>query len=338
MKALQYIGPKELEFCEMPIPKIGPNDILMKVKKVGICGTDLHIYKGGMNLSTPLVMGHEFVGHVERVGSNVTNVKVSDRVVAEHVIGCGKCTYCHRGLKNLCLSPVIIGLHTPGALAEYLVIPSDLVYTLPDALSYDDGVLIEPLSIAVYAIRKGSVKVGHKVGVVGQGPIGIFVDQVAKASGADVYGFDINDSRLNYVKSKQYVEEIYNTTDPDYIEKLSANIKADGLDIIFEAVGIEQTAQISLDLAKRSGKVVILGVFEHNVSLNMMQIVKKELSVLGSWTCNDVFNETITLVQSKKINTSDLITNRYKFDEAIRAFSEASDTSTNRIKSVIEFD
>lgn len=337
MKALQYFGPKELKFTEVSKPALLPNEILMQIKKVGICGTDLHIYSGGMKVPTPLIMGHEFVGDVAEIGSEVKNLMIGDRVVAEHVIGCGICIYCKQGLKNLCVNPIVIGLHKSGALAEYVAVPSDLVFKLPPELTYDDGVLVEPLSIAVYAIKRANISKPCTVAVVGQGPIGIFVNQVAKAMGCKVYGFDINDSRLSYAQKMNYIDAGFNTTNPTYQTDFQKALGSDGADVVFEVVGREETAQISLNLAKSRGKVVILGVFEHNVSLNMMQIVKKELQVLGSWTCLDSFTETIDLIKSKDIDTSTLITHRYRFEDAIKAFEEAYDTSTNRIKSVIEF-
>lgn len=338
MKALQYFGPKNLKFVDISKPHILPNEILMRVKKVGICGTDLHIYSGGMNVPTPLIMGHEFVGDIAEVGSAVKDFQLGDRVVAEHVIGCGECMYCKSGLKNLCVRPVVIGLHKSGALAEYMAIPADLVFKIPDELSYDDGVLVEPLSIAVYAMKRAQITKPCTVAVVGQGPIGIFVNQVAKAMGCKVYGFDINDARLGYSQKMGYIDAGFNTTRTTYLEDFKKTLGSDGAEVVFEVVGREETAQISLSLAASRGKVVILGVFEHNVSLNMMQIVKKELQVLGSWTCLDSFNETIDLIKSKDIDTSTLITHRYSFDDAIKAFEEAFDTTTNRIKSVIEFE
>src|SRR5690606_16771491 len=145
---------------------------------------DLHIYSGGMSVPTPLVMGHEFVGEVAEVGQQVTDITVGDLVVAEHVIGCGQCSYCRLGEKNVCVSPTLIGVHRQGALAEYLWVPADLVLRLPQGMTVDQGVLVEPLSSAADAIQKAAVTVGQRVAVVGQGPIGLFVDQVAKAAGA----------------------------------------------------------------------------------------------------------------------------------------------------------
>lgn len=336
MKALQYFGKKDLRFVDIPEPQIGDNEVLMKIKKVGICGTDLHIYNGGMNVPTPLVMGHEFVGDIVKVGDHVMNVQVGDRAVAEHVIGCGKCSYCHQGKRNLCKSPTVIGLHRQGALAEFISVPSDLVFKLPDELSYDEGVLVEPFSIAVYAVKKSGVSVGDQIAVIGQGPIGILVDFVAKASGGTVFGFDKHDNRITFARNHQFVHKGFNITDESYKNDFTVEV-IDGADIVFEAVGSDTSAKLALELAKPGGKVVILGVFEHDVMINMMDIVRKELQVCGSWTCISSFEETMLLMKSQKLDTNQLITHRYAFVDAIKAFEESFSDKSNRIKSVIEF-
>lgn len=337
MKALQYLGPRQLQFADLPKPTLSETDVLLKIKKVGICGTDLHIYNGGMNVPTPIVLGHEFVGDVVEVGSNVHHVKVGDKAVGEHVIGCGTCVYCREGKRNLCIKPAVIGLHKPGVLAEFLVLPKQLVYPLPPNVDYDAGVLVEPISIAVYAVRKAAVDVGQTVAVIGQGPIGLFVDQVAKANGGIVYGLDIQDNRLHYAKEKHYVDQTINSSQSDALQILGQMTNTDGADVVFEAVGIEKTAQLALDLARPGGKVVVLGVFEHDVLVNMMQVVKKELTVMGSWTCLYAFEPTIQLLASGRVLADGLITHRYAFGDAIKAFEESSKYTDNRIKTVIEF-
>lgn len=335
MKALQFFGTQDLRFIELPDPQINENEILMKVKKVGICGTDLHIYNGGMNVSMPLVLGHEFVGDIVKIGNNVTDVQVGDKAVAEHLIGCGKCFYCREGKRNLCKVPTIIGLNRQGALAEYIAIPSELIFKLPKELSYDEGVLVEPLSIAVYAVRKSGVKVGDQIAVVGQGPIGLLVNFAAKASGGIIFGFDKHDNRITYAKSHKYVQEGFNIVQEGYLKQFKEAV-GDGADIVFEAVGSDTSAELAIELARSGGKVVVLGVFEHDVMVNMMNIVKKELQVYGSWTCVFSFEETILLMKSQKLDANQLITHRYPFSDAVKAFREASSNKGSRIKSVIE--
>jgi len=336
MKALQYFGKTDLRFVDIPLPQIKEDEVLMKLKKVGICGTDLHIYNGGMTVPTPLIMGHEFVGDIVQVGSTVKHILVGDRAVAEHVIGCGTCTYCRQGKRNLCRTPTVIGLHRPGALAEYIALPAELVFKLPDELSYDEGVLVEPLSIAVYAVRKVDVQVGDTIAVVGQGPIGLFMDLVVKASGGAVIGFDIVDNRLTFAKKYGFIQQGYNTSHTDYLTQFQQGTPG-GADIVFEAVGSEKSMALALELAKPGGKVVVLGVFEHNVEINMMHIVRKELQVYGSWTCTFSFEETMQILKSQKIHTDELITHRYTFSNAIQAFADASTDKSGRIKSIIEF-
>jgi 2-desacetyl-2-hydroxyethyl bacteriochlorophyllide A dehydrogenase len=336
MKALQFFGPKDLRFVDLPEPEVGANEVLMQVKKVGICGTDLHIYNGGMTVPTPLVMGHEFVGDIVKVGEQVTRIKVGERAVAEHVVGCGKCSYCLQGKRNLCKNPTVIGIHKPGALAEYIVLPEELVFKLPDELSYDEGVLVEPVSIAVYAVRKSGVDVGDEVAVVGQGPVGLLVDYVAKASGGTIFGFDKHDNRLSYAKDHNYVFQGINIAQENFMDEFKKQAK-DGADIVFEVVGSDSSAELALELAKPGGKVIILGVFEHDIKINMMNIVKKELQVYGSWTCIFSFEQTMLFLKSQKLDTNQLITHRYAFSEAIKAFEESLTDKSNRIKSIIEF-
>ena len=338
MKAFQFFGKNDLRLVDLPEPEVGDSDVLLKIKKVGICGTDLHIYTGGMPVQTPLVLGHEFVGDVVKVGKDVTKVTVGDRAVAEHVIGCGKCIYCDEGKRNLCKNPTVLGLHKQGALAEYLAVPENLIYRLPDELNYDEGVLVEPLSIAVYAVRKAEVRVGDAVAVIGQGPIGLFVDEVAKSAGATVYGFDKHDNRLQFATDHQFIHKSFNVTQGEYIKDFQAKLSADGADVVFEAVGSDQSAEMAFELARDAGKVLILGVFEHNVQVNMMQIVKKELTVQGSWTCIFAFGPTLSLLKSKEIAVDQFITHRYPFSETKKAFDEALTDKGNRIKTVIEFE
>ena len=336
VKVLQYLGAQRLEFVDMPQPQITDDEVLLKIKTVGICGTDIHIYHGGMSVPTPLVLGHEFVGDVVRVGMNVKSIKIGDRVVAEHVIGCGTCVYCASGRKNLCLNPTVIGLQRQGALAEYLAVPAALVYILPKSMTYDQGVLVEPLSIAVYAAQKAAMTVGQSALVIGQGPIGLLLDQVIDAAGGVVYGCDIEKSRLDFAQQHGYIKWGLNSKQDNAVADFEQHTGQTGVDVVFECVGREETLHLALQVAKPGGKVVVLGVFEHAISLDMMLVVKKELTIVGSWTCHDVFPQTIELLHHEKVILDGIITHRYPFSKAREAFIEASSYSDKRIKSVID--
>lgn len=336
MKALQYLSPKNLQFADLPIPEISEHEVLLKISKVGICGTDLHIYTGGMKVSTPLVMGHEFVGIVEKVGGSVHGVSVGDRAIAEHVIGCGECQYCRMGKRNVCVNPIVLGLHRPGALAEYMVVPGALVTVLPESVSLDAGVLAEPLSIAVYAALKANTHSSSSIAVIGQGPIGLLVDFITKNEGGTVYGFDRHDNRLSYALESGYITKGFNVSQehsiPAFLEETNG-----GADIVFEAVGSDSSADLALQLACPGGSVVVLGVFQHDVMVNMMNIVRKELSVFGSWTSIGVLQQTVSILQDGKLDPSRFITHRYPFSDAPLAFEDSLTDKGQRIKTVIEF-
>ncbi len=332
MKAAQYLGPKKIVLKNVPKPKIKSDEILMQTKSVGICGTDLHIYKGGMKVPIPLIQGHEFSGVVAAVGSQVKDLKVGDRITAEHVIPCGKCNYCMQGKPNLCNKAKVIGLHRPGALAEYVAMPANLAYQIPAKLSFEQGALVEPLSIALYAIQGTCQLLGKKVAVVGQGPIGILLDQLLKATGAYVVGIDVLEPRLKFVKAKGWADQVVNGKN----SKALAKIK-DSMDISFEVVGKEITAQTCINITRRDGQISLLGVFEEPARLNLMSVVKKELHLHGSWTCAFSFLQAIDLAVQGKVDLKSLITHRYTIDEVAKAFKEANSYSDKRIKTVINF-
>jgi 2-desacetyl-2-hydroxyethyl bacteriochlorophyllide A dehydrogenase len=333
MKALHYLGEQHLEIVDIPKPEVGPDEVLLKIKKVGICGTDLHIYRGHLDVPIPLVQGHEFVGDVVEVGSNVTDVKVGDRVTAEHVLPSASSPF----PRNIAPNPIVIGLQRQGALAEYMSVPASLVSVLPQELSYDDGVLVEPLSIAVYAVRRSKVRVGDRVVVLGQGPIGLFLDAVLKAAGAYVVGVDLNETRLGFAKEHGYADEVVNSVNCDGVSCLLPLGMTYGADVTFEAVGIESTLKMAIDLCKPRGQVVLLGVFGKPVQIDMMRIVKREIEVIASWRCLDTFGYTIDLLKTKKIRTDGFITHRYAFEDVIKAFEDSAMYSDGRIKTVIEF-
>lgn len=336
MKSIVYTGPKTLKYINVPKPRIKAHEVLLKIKSVGICGTDLHIYNGGMNLPTPLTMGHEFSGIVVEIGSQVQNFKINDRVTGEHVVSCGKCYYCLSGKPNLCPNSKVIGLQLPGALAEYLAIPARLVYKLPAQLSFEEGAMIEPLSIAYYAAHKAGSLLDKKIVVIGQGPVGLLLDQVLQQSGAVVIGVDIASWRLQIAKRKKWANFVVNNQRQDLVQVLK-KIAPWGADIAFEVVGQASTAELALEITRRGGEVFTLGVFETASKINLMNIVKKELNVHGSWTCAFSFLPSIELVVAKKIDLKSLITHRYRAQDGIRAFREAAAYQDKRIKTIINF-
>ena len=336
MKALQYTGPRKVEYVDIPTPEIKDDEVLMKISSVGICGTDLHIYNGKMNYPTPLVMGHEFSGVVEKIGSSVKHLQAGNRVVGEHVVPCRTCHYCLIGKPNLCPKAKVIGLDRPGALAEYLAIPADLVFKIPIEISFEEAALIEPLTIALYAIREAGLLLDKNVAIIGQGPIGLLLDQAVKSAGGNVIGIETQVHRLEFARNKGWIAHAIDASKGNVLGQIKALFPG-GVDVAIEAVGRESTAQMALDIASRAGRVLLLGVFEEPSKLDLMSIVKKELHVHGSWTCAFSFPDAIDLVSTGKVDLKSLITHRYDAKDGARAFKDSSEYLEERIKTVINF-
>lgn len=336
MNAVVFEGKKRLVLKSIPKPRVQSDEALLRIRSVGICGTDLHIYHGGAKVPPNAILGHEFSGEVVAVGKSVTNVKNGMRAVAEHVLSCGACWYCVRGKPNLCLKASIFGIDRPGALAEYMVIPARLIFPFPKAIPFEEAALIEPLTIALFAASQAGFLLEKQVAVIGQGPIGILLDQVLTAAGAHVVGVDVLQNRLDFVQKKGWTNHVLNSAAKDFAKQCKA-VLPQGADAVFEAVGKDATADMSIDIARRDADVFLLGVFEKPATLDLMKIIKKELNIYGSWTCSFSFPAAIDLVVEKKVDLKSLITHRYAFRDAAKAFADADSYSGNRMKTVITF-
>lgn len=336
MKALRFLSKGKISLEEVVKPDIGPEEVLLRIHSVGICGTDLHIFNGGMKVPQGTILGHEFSGVVELVGDKVKHLQPGTHAVAEHVLFCRRCRYCLRGRPNLCIEARVLGVHSPGALAEYLALPAELVHPVPNSMDLEEAALIEPLSIALYAVREAGFLLGRKVAVVGQGPIGLLVDQVLRQAGAQITGIDIRESALSFAAERSWVDQTLNPQDPQFSMK-ARDWTGDGFDAVFEVVGKEETAELSLEIARRGGSVFVLGVFESPARLDLMQIVKKELRVSGSYTCAFSFPEAIELAAQGRVDLRSLITHVYSVVEGAKAFEESGHYEGRRIKSLIRF-
>ncbi|GAH50732.1 unnamed protein product, partial [marine sediment metagenome] len=208
MKAAILTEAKHIEIRDVPVPQIKDDEVLVRIKAVGVCGSDAHFYRdgrvAGWIVKEPLILGHECAGEIAEVGGSVEGLRVGDRVIIEPGIPCRKCEWCKRGEYNLC--PDIRFMAVPGvdgAFTEYAGSAADFVYPLPDRISYEEGALMEPLSVAIETIKSAKIELGDSVAILGAGPIGILCLQAARAAGAtDIYITDIDKNRLSYVTTK----------------------------------------------------------------------------------------------------------------------------------------
>ncbi len=342
MKCLKLYGKYDLRYSNTESSYLNENQVLVKVKSVGICRSDIHYFSEGMigsiKITEPITPGHEFSGVVELAGKNVTGFKPGDRVAVDPSISCGRCEFCLRGDENLC--PDVRFCGTPpiaGALSEFYIADESQLYLLPDNLSYDDGANLEPLGIALHSIKLSKLKDESNIALVGLGPIGLLIMQTLR----QVYdkactGFDKLDWRVNY-SEKWSKESVLIETGNILRNKNNFELFNSKFDIVFEAAGSEEAVNFSMELAKPGGKVVLLGISPtENIKINSSLYRRKGLTLIGVRRMNNTYMYAIDLVKTGKISFEGFVTHRYKLEEGARAFKLVENYADNVIKAIIE--
>jgi len=278
IKAAVLHRAEDLRIDLVDMPEITRDDqVLIKIKTVGICGSDIHYYKhgriGACVVKKPMILGHESAGGIIEVGKKVKNFKAGDRVVLEPGIPCGRCEYCRKGRYNLC--DEVRFMATPpvdGALVEYVVYPAEYVYKLPDNLSFAEGALIEPLAVGIHATKMAGVESGDRIAVLGSGPIGLVTLQAARAKGAtEAIAIDINDFRLNLAE-KLGATRLIKAKEEDVCQR----VKNKGVDIVFETAGTATTTRQTVEIVKKGGTIVLIGLGSQDViPLNTVKLIWK---------------------------------------------------------------
>ena len=334
MKAAIWYGGKDIRIEEVPLPKIKDDEVLVKVKAVSICGSDLHAYLGiSKRRVPPLVMGHEFSGEVTKLGKKVKNFSEGERVVVEPIISCGTCQLCRQGSNNICQNLQLVGLHVSGAFSEYVSVPAKKCYTLPMAVSFEEASLIEPLAVAVHAVNLASLEKKESICIIGSGAIGLMTLQVAREKGVrNIVALDTLEYRLA-VARKFGATTTINVTKEDPVQKILADR---GADAVFEAVGHQQTVQQGLGMVKKGGTVIIIGMLEATMQLPMLDITVKEIELHGSYGyTSDDFQQALNLISKKKVKVIPLITHLLPLDNIKHGFEILSLAAENVIKVVL---
>jgi (R,R)-butanediol dehydrogenase/meso-butanediol dehydrogenase/diacetyl reductase len=321
MKALRWYGRKDLRYEDIPEPSPGPGQLKVKVHLAGICGTDLKEYEAGPGMiavdKVPLTLGHEFAGRVAEVGGGITDFKVGERVTGVGYWFCGECYYCKRSMYNLCINGGFTGLTADGCMAEYLIAPSYSVYKLPDSVSDEIGALVEPLAVAIHAVRQGNVRPGDRVSIVGDGTIGLCTLLAARATGAsEVYVVAKHRGR-GEIASAMGATAVINPNDCDPVKSVVNLTGGLGVDISFECVGRPDTPQICVDLARRGGTTVIMGVFDKPSPVHFQSVMFEQKTIVGSPIYVDEAKTAIALLADKRIDPSRLITSKVPLKDAV---------------------
>ncbi|KAI9885101.1 MAG: hypothetical protein M1823_003112 [Watsoniomyces obsoletus] len=340
MKALQYQKPEDYSVVEVPLPEMRDDDVLVKVKACGVCGTDLHIHEGEFIAKFPLIPGHETVGEVAAMGSKVKDFQIGDRVVADNSELCGTCFYCRRGQLLLCENFEAHGVTMNGGFAEYCAYPAGRVFKIKN-LSDVDATLLEPASCACHGLEKIAPKMGSSVLMFGAGPTGLVLAQLLRHNGG-CHVVIAAPQGLKMDLAKQLdAGDVYVELSRSNPEEQFKKIKDDhpyGFDIVVEATGSPKILEDAIHYVRRGGKLVVYGVYSENarVSWPPSKIFGDEITILGSFSEVYMFPPAIDYLDSGKVKVKGIVNKTYKIEQ----WGECLEAMRNKsaIKAAIVFD
>jgi len=314
------------EVKEVEMPKIEANDVLVRVRATGICGTDIHLYKGEAvgalpELPVPFIPGHEFSGEVVEVGEAVDDIQVGDRVSAEVAVSCGKCYYCKTGNQLLCENIREIGIDINGSYAEYVSVPSQNIHKIPSSLSYEQGALIDCLSSALRPFERINLGIMDTITILGTGPIGLLQVQIAKALGAKkIIAVGRTPKKLKLAE-KLGADKTINARKENVIKEVLNATDGLGSDVVIEAAGSPITTVQSLHICRKDGQIALMGITTEKSSIESLIIVSKALNIFGVWDYTWLtFEKSIHLISSGKVDVNAIVTHKLPLEEVIKAF------------------
>jgi L-iditol 2-dehydrogenase len=334
------VKPGKIVFQNVEKPEIGDDEILLQTKRIGVCGSDIHVYHGlHPYTGYPVVQGHEVSGIAAAVGKNVEGVEVGDAITFTPQVTCGECYPCRQGMYHICENLKVMGFQTGGAAQEYFVLPAWNVFKLPDGFTLEQGAFVEPVAVAVHAVRKGGDASGKKVLVLGAGTIGNLVAQVAKALGAEaVMITDVQDYKLEKAKACG-IDFAVNTAAEDLGEAIAAHFGPDKADLILECVGVQATADQAIEQARKGTPIVIVGVFGRKPTVDLGLVQDRELELRGTLMYQKPdYAKAIELIDQEKIKLDELITHRFPFADYLEAYETIEASNGRYMKVMIELD
>jgi L-iditol 2-dehydrogenase len=342
MKGLLLKQYMDLEVTDLPQPEIGPGDVLVRVRACGICGSDVHGLDGSTGRRIPpLVMGHEAAGVIAEVGRNIKQWKPGDRVTFDSTVSCGQCHFCRRGDINLCDNRQVLGVscgdyRRNGAFAEYVAVPENILYRLPDALSFDHAAMIEAVSIAVHAVNLTPRSLGDTAVVVGSGMIGQLTIQAAKVAGfSRVFAVDVDDAKLERAR-KLGADEIFNSKTCDAAAEIVARTGGHGADAALEAVGATDPIRTAIASVRKGGTVTLIGNIAPKIELPLQAVVTRQIRLQGSCASSGEYPACIELLSSGAIRVDTMISARTPLEEAASWFDRLYRHEPDLMKVIVQ--
>lgn len=333
-------SPKQIEFQKIPVPEPGPDQVLIKVKRIGVCGSDIHVYHGTHPYTSyPVTQGHELSGQIVEVGGNVEGLCPGQRITIEPQVFCGQCYPCLHGKYNLCEKLKVMGFQTTGAASEYFAVDASKVDPLPEGMSYGEGAMIEPLAVTVHAAKRFPGISGAQAVVLGCGPIGILLIQSLKALGVkQVLATDISDFRLELAK-KLGADITVNTAQEEFGAALLHAFGPDKADVIYDCAGTDITMDQAIQNARKGSTIILVAVFGKRANVDLAKLNDSELDLNTSMMYrHEDYLDAIRLVQEGKIQLKPLQTAHFAFRDYQKAYEYIDGNREATMKVLIDVD
>jgi L-iditol 2-dehydrogenase len=327
VKALVLKAYGDLRVEDVPEPKVQADEVLVRVRACGICGSDVH----GMDGSTgrripPIIMGHEAAGEIVAVGAQVSPWKPGDRVTFDSTISCGACWHCRRGEVNLCDNRRVIGVscseyRRDGAFAEYIAVPARILYRLPDGLPFEQAALVEAVSVAAHAVSRSTLADDSCALVVGSGMIGLLVVQILKARGCKrIIAVDVDPGRLEV--ARRFGAAMTLTSDAaDLPARVRTMTEGRGADVVFEAVGLAATVRLAVDSTRKGGRITLVGNLSPSIELPLQAVVTRELTLAGSCASAGEYPECLQMIADGRVDVTSFVSAEAPLDQGAEWFA-----------------
>jgi L-iditol 2-dehydrogenase len=341
MKSLLLSSYNHLEIADMPLPVVGPDEVLVRVEACGICGSDVHGYDGSSGRRIPpIVMGHEAAGTVAAVGAQVRGYAEGDRVTFDSTVYCGRCSFCLSGDVNLCDNRQVIGVscgdyRRHGAFAEFVVVPERILYHLPATISFAQAAMLEAVSVALHAVRVSEARGGETALILGAGMIGLLTLQAARAAGCSpVLVADVDATRLELAQQAG-ADRVIDSKSANLLAEVHKHTGGRGIDLAFEAVGRNQTVAAAIDCTRKGGTVTLIGNIQPEVTLPLQKVVSRQIRLQGSCASAGEYPQAIELIANGKIIVGSLITAIAALEEGPRWFERLHAGEPNLMKIIL---
>jgi len=328
MKALVVEAPHRAVVKEVPYPKPGPKEVTIKVKNVGICGTDFHIYEGVFIAPYPIILGHEFSGVIHEIGEGVTGFQVGDRVSADPSIFCGECEPCLNLKGNHCDNWNALGNTVPGSMAEYVKVPVKNVVKIPDSMTFEEAAFIEPMACVVYGMNRLEARAGDRIIVFGAGAIGLqLIQSLAHMGASELVAVDVNREKLDLALR-------FGATKAILSDELSPDQFPRGFDIVVDATGIPSVIQNAFHYMGKKAKFLIFGVTPKNsvLQLDPFQIYNNDWTIIGSMAINHTFLQAFQWIKSGRIDLKPLVSKTITLEEAVDFLASPKDPALLKVQ------